>query len=498
MRGGLARNRKLQPIDRAALTLMLVLSVLIGLLVWGGDRTRPYVREFSWQDKQIGAADRFFAFTFSRPMNHTSVEANLQIEPPLPGLIGWAGRRMVYTLANPVPYETTYTVKLQKAWQSLGTGKSGNLMKPFVGTFRTRDRAFAYLGVEGEEKGRLILYNLTRSSKTLLTPKNWVVTDFKPYPSGDRILFAASDWSNYGPGLSEQQLYAVTTGLSPISANPPQPTPQAGKIDRILDDLDYQNLKFDLSPDGQVIVVQRMNRQNLDDIGLWMLRPNAPWQPLLGQPVGSFLITADSAAIAITQGEGVSLLPLLPQAKPLDFLPKFDKVLSFSNDGIRAAMLKFNSDSTQSLFLVTNQGFEKELLSTKDEFLNCQFAPSGQNLYCLMSQLVTGTEYAQQQSLVAIDLKTYKVEQLWAAPNQSEVQMSLSPDGLVLLLDRISRKEVKEVLPSKDDLTTDRGAVIASSRLVLLPLTNRKLQSITSSISLQELPLPGFRPRWLP
>ena len=201
------KSKLRQPIDRVALTLMLVLSLLIGLLLWGGDRTLPYVRDFSWQNKQVGAADTFFVLTFSRPMDHASVESNLQIEPPLPGLISWSGKRLVYTLSNPAPYETTYNVKLQKARQKLGTEEGRNLMKPFVSQFRSRDRAFVYIGLEGEDKGRLILYNLTHNQKTFLTPKNWVVTDFKPYPDGDRILFSASERKT-----QERIQYTLKTG----------------------------------------------------------------------------------------------------------------------------------------------------------------------------------------------------------------------------------------------------------------------------------------------
>jgi hypothetical protein len=472
---------------------MLVLSLLIGLVLWGGDHTRPYVREFSWQNKQVGAADTFFVLTFSRPMDHVSVEANLHIEPPLPGLLSWAGRRLVYTLTNPAPYGATYKVELDKARQSMG--KAGNPMQPFVGEFRTRDRAFAYLGVEGDEKGRLIFYNLTRQQKTLLTPKNWVVTDFKPYPGGDRILFAASDWSNYGPGLFEQQLYTVTTGLSPMSASQPNSTQKAGHIQPILDNLDYQNMKFDLSPDGQVIVAFRVNRRNIEDSGLWVQRRDSPWQLLLKQLGGDFLITPDSAAIANTQGEGVAILPLIPQAKPLDFLPKFDKILNFSSDGVRAAMVKLNSDYTQSLFLVTNQGLQKELLKSNGEWLNCQFDASAKNLYCMMTQLVQGKESSQQLSVMGIDLKTFKVEPLLVLSNQSEMEMSLSLDGLALLIDRVLKKET---LPSEKDLTTDVGSAIATSRLFLLPLTNRTSASTTSPVRSQEIPLRGFHPYWLP
>ncbi len=474
---------------------MLVLFVLIGLLLGGGDRTRPYVRNFSWQDKAVGAADTFFSLTFSRPMDHASVEANLHIEPPLPGKGSWSGKRMAYTLTSPAPYETAYKVELQKAKQRLGLGKPGTEMKPFIAQFRTRDRAFVYLGVEGQEKGRLILYNLTHKQKTLLTPKNLVVTDFKPYPAGDRILFSASDWSNYGPGLFEQQLYTVTTGQSPMSTNPSNATQKAGRIDRVLDNLDYQNLKFDLSPNGQVIVVQRVNRRNVDDAGLWILRPNAAWQPLLNQAGGDFLIAPDSETFANTQGEGVSILPLIPKAKPLDFLPKFGKVFSFSMDGVRAAMVKFNSDGTQSLFLVTNQGLQKELLRTSGDLRNCQFDPSAKNLYCLLTRFLPRTEDNEQPYLAAIDLNTFKVEPLLDLSHQSDIQMSLSPDGLALLLDQIV---TKEMLPSKEDLTTNRGSAIATSHLWLLPIGQRTAKSTIDAVAHQELPLRGFHPCWLP
>jgi hypothetical protein len=275
-----------------------------------------------------------------------------------------------------------------------------------------------------------------------------------------------------------------------MSASQPNPIQKAGKIDRILDNSDYQNLKFDLSPDGKAIVVQRVNRRNVDDSGLWVLRPNAPWQPLLKQAGGEFLIAPDSETLANTQGEGVSILPLTPQAKPLDFLPKFSKVLSFSRDGVRAAMVKFNSDSTQSLFLVTNQGLQKELLRTTGELLNCQFDPKGQTLYCLVTRLLQGKE-DERLTLETIDLKTSKVEPLLVLSGRSEIQMSLSPDGLALLFDRII---TKETLPSKDDLTTDVGAAIATSRLWLLPLEKRTADVMPH----QELPLQGFYPRWLP
>ena len=500
-------KKSLQPLDRTALALMLVLTLLIGILVWSGDRTLPLVRDFSWQAKQVGVEDAFFTLTFSRPMDEASVEASLQIVPHLPGKISWAGRRTTYTLTAPVAYGTSYKVRLEGAtdrFRSNGHSQKGKLIEPFTGEFSTRERAFAYVGVSAQEKGRLILYNLSQNKKTLLTPKSLVVGDFKPYPQGDRILFSAADWSNNAPGLFEQQLYSVTTGMPPQSNDRPWGTAKGnradvsqeppGTIERVLDNRDYQNLKFDLFPNGQAIVVQRVNRDNLGEFGLWVVRTDEVPKPLNNQPGGDFLITPDSETVAISHEEGVSILPLTPNAKPLDFLPEFAKVLSFAKDGSAAAMVKSNSDYTRSLFLVTTQGIEKELLHTNGIILDAKFAPLSTTIYCLYTQLKKEEQYEEKPYLVAIDLKTSQVKQLLVLPKKLDIQMSLSPDGLALMFDEVV---TTSTLPTAESLTTNEGKEIASSRLWLLPLTPNTAKS-TSQVQPKLLPLQGFHPRWLP
>src|SRR5919202_5343437 len=436
----LTSKKFLQPIDRVALGVMLVLSLLIGILLLSGDRTAPRVRDFSWQDKQVGAEDTAFILTFSRPMNHTTVEANLQINPPIPGKISWAGRRMAFTPLFTVPYGNEYKVQLKGALDHFSGGKAkGTVMKPFTASFRTRDRSFAYVGVNGEEQGRLILYNLTAQKKTILTPPDIVVMDFKPYPDGDRILFSASDRKSQEKGLLTQQLYTVTTGLSFQSSSKESASPEpAGRINLVLDSKDYQNLKFDLSADGKTIVVQRLNRRNPGDFGLWIIQPDAKPRRLGNQPGGDFTIHPDSTSLAVAQGQGVAMLSLKAGEKPLDFLPKFGVLLNFSKDGSAAAMVKFNTDYTRSLYLVTNQGTQKELLRTTGSIQSCEFAPKRDTLYCLLTQLIKGEQYKEEPFFAAIDLKPdpnskqSPVRPLVVLPNQREIQMSLSPDGLAL------------------------------------------------------------------
>jgi hypothetical protein len=500
----LTSKKLLQPIDRVALGVMLVLSLLIGILLLSGDRTAARVRDFSWQDKQVGAEDTAFILTFSRPMNHASVEANLQINPPIPGKFSWAGRRMAYTPLLSVPYGNEYKVQLKGALDQISGGKAkGTEMKPFTTSFRTRDRAFAYVGIDGEEQGRLILYNLTAQKKSILTPPDIVVMDFKSYPYGDRILFSASDRKSQEKGLLTQQLYSVTTGLSFQSPNKNSASSEpAGKINLVLDSKDYQNLKFDLSADGKTIVVQRLNRRNPAEFGLWIVQPDTKPRPLGNQPGGDFLITADSTSVAVAQGQGVAILPLTSAAKPLDFLPKFGMVLSFTRDNTEAAMVKFNSDPlnpTRSLFLITNQGVQKELVRTTGSIHSCEFAPKKDILYCLLTQLIKGEQYQEEPFLAAIDLKAAPdskqppLKPLVVLPNQRDIQMSLSSDGLALLFDQVVTRPPE----AADSLRTNDGQAIATGLLWMLPLVDATWEAPTAQVQPEQL-LPGVHPRWLP
>jgi hypothetical protein len=515
-----------QPLDRAALILMVLLSVLIGVLLLTGDRTAPRVREFTWQDKQVGAEDIAFILTFSQPMEHSSVENNLHISPALPGRISWAGRRMAYTLNEPAPYGTEFALELKEAVDALGGLTVNNQMEPFQGKFRTRDRAFAYLGSEGEQQGKLVLQNLTQQQELVLTPPNLTVLDFQPYPLGDRILFSATDNTEPQQGARAPKLYSVSTGIQPDSpdrvfpSDRPQASPAAvaaepGVITEILDNQGYQNLRFDLSADGRTIVVQRVSRTNPTDFGLWMIREGRSPQPMDMEPSGDFLITPDSEAIAVLQGEGTAILPLTEEGpssgtvEPIDFLPRFGRVLSFAKDGTAAAMVKFNVDFTESLFIVTSFGDERELLRTVEggSVLNAQFDARNEVLYCLVTKatkapapeaddertLFPGEIFIEQPYLVAIVLETGDQIDLLQLPIQPDLQMSVSPDNLGILFDQ------RRAIAPED---ADPEAAIPPSRsttstLWFLPLA-RDETGIPMAVAPEALPIQGGHPRWLP
>jgi dipeptidyl aminopeptidase/acylaminoacyl peptidase len=490
------KTLQLQPIDKLAITLIVSLTLVIGGLIWFGNscgnqcllQTGPRVKEFSWENREIGVEDQAFIITFDRSMDHASVEKNLVIDPALPGKFSWAGRRLAYTLTSPIPYGEKYHLQIEGAREQFRSGnRLGQTLAIFEREFKSRDRAFAYIGTNGEEQGRLIFYNLTEEKKTLLTPADLTVMAFEFYPDGKKILFSAVAKNQGVEGIRELQLYQVDSSQSPA------------KIELVLDNKDYQNNHFDLAKDGETIVVQRIERRNPINFDLWAVKSGEKPQQLNIQG-GEFLIAPDSKTLAVTQGEGIALLPLKTETKPLDFLPKFGRILNFSADGTAAAMVNFNTDNAKmryirSLFYVNNQGLQKRLLNLQGSIIDCQFNATGSDLYCLLTELVTNSqEYKEKPYFAKIDVKTGQVTPLLELADYRDIHISLSPDSLAIIFDQL--RTSYDTNPT-NPLTTDSGETIISGRLwMLIPPLQDGVKA--SKSDLIELPLAGIRPQWMP
>ncbi len=522
IRASRASSPHRQPLDRLAVTAMAILALVLGILVFSGDHATARVRNFSWQNRQVGVEDRAFLITFSRPMDPVSVEANLVLDPPLDGKVSWAGRRMAYTLTQPLPYGESFTLRLNQAKDRFANADNPGRFQPFEGQFQTRKRAFVYIGTEGDEANRLVMADLEQQERVILTPKNLSVLAFKPYPWGDRILFSATDATETA-ALLDQQLYTVTTGIVPrppqdLLAEPPplwkrlrpEPTEATpGELALVLDNRDYQNLKFDLSADGQTIVVQRVNRNDPSDFGPWVVRMGKEPYPLETDPGGDFLIAPDSQSLVLLQGEGTAILDLSPESargpqQPLDFLPNYGQVLDLAQDGSAAAMVNFNQNDpekrfTESLFLVTSQGQEEELLRVTGSIRDAQFDPSRRFLYVLASEQVDSgrlndlevEEYAEQPFLLIVDLEAKAMSKLATLPQQPTLSMSLAPDGRALLLDLVN-------LEAGSDLESEDTEADFTPGLWYLPLVVAADQGAPLLDTPEQFPFQGIQATWLP
>jgi hypothetical protein len=289
--------------------------------------------------------------------------------------------------------------------------------------------------------------------------------------------------------LRQLKLYSLELNPEQLSQSIPEPT-------LVLDNKDYQNNQFDIAADGKTIVVQRLNRQNPADFDLWMLKEDEQPTPLKVMG-GDFKIAPDSQSLAVARGEGIGILPLQADAKPLDFLPKFGQLLNFSPDGTAAALINYNTDSSQkryqrSLFYVNNRGVQKELLNTNGSIINCQFTGNNRQLYCLLTELLAGPNYQERPYFAKIDLQSQKVTPLVALPEYRDTKVSLSPDSLALLFDQVLVNRGNQINSS---LSTDSGESVVSGKLWLLipPPEGSQKQP-----DLKELPLPGIRPQWAP
>jgi hypothetical protein len=520
------RRHRRYPLDRWAFMVMGALTLAIGALLLSGDHATARVRDFSWQDRQVGAEDQAFLITFSRPMDPASVEANLTMIPEIPGKISWAGRRMAYTLKAPLPYGESFSVTLGQA-QDRFSAESGDAtqFEAFQGRFESRKRAFLYIGNEGEEKDRLVLADLDAQERTILTPPHLMVLNFKPYPLGDHVLFSASD-INDPQGLLNQDLYTVTTGIQPVppkdftsgSQSPwwsrlwPRKDLPPGELNLLLDHQDYQNLKFDLSPDGETIVVQRVSQQNPADFGPWVLSQGKAPFPLDTEPGGDFLIAPDSRSLVMLQGEGTAIIDLEDTQtsgprQPLDFLPDYGRVFDITSDGTAAAMVNFNQDDpekrfTESLFLVTNQGQEEELLRVTGAIIDAQFDPTNRLLYVLASDLIMdgsvkgdtdGEPYIEQPMLIAIDLESASISKLLLLPQQQRIHMSLSPDGMAMLVDLDSDSPGTAGLSSVDQ--TNEQPIW---QIPLFEEPEQRLERLPEVLSTEPFPFQGIQATWLP
>jgi dipeptidyl aminopeptidase/acylaminoacyl peptidase len=394
---------------------------------------------------------------------------------------------LTYTLTELPIYGKKYQVRLP-----ISQGED------FIGEFYSHDRAFAYIGVNQEERGRLIVCNIiqgannvTELKKTILTPADLVVTDFQIYPAGDKILFSAFDRSDLGRDTPKQQLYTITTGLNHYEMGQNLPS---GRIERFLDAKTYQNLRFDLSDNGKTLIVQRINHANPGDASLWVI--NEDGQRPLGIQGDNFLLSPDGQQVIVSQTGGVAVIPLTAGGVKPQFLPTYEKVLAFSRDGSQKLMVKLEADNQRSLFLLNDKGESKLLLRTPNPILDCQFEPRQEKtLYCLKRDLVMTTDgkVKEEPFLGIIELKTSKLMPIIALPNYRDVQISMSPDGVALLFDQL----VTTPFGVRNDLVTGEGSTIADGRLWLLPLPDQISPNSLPKILPQELNA-GFKPLWLP
>ena len=401
-----------QPLDRWVMGVSGVsLLVLILLLAWGYF-SPPGVQEFSWQQRKVGAWERQMSLTFNRVMDQTSVEQNLRVEPELPYRQIWVGRRLVLTFPQPVPYGRTYQLHLSGAQDQQGRQMPGE----FTGAFRTPDRQFLTIGVGGETAGQLLLVNLEVNREIPLTPPGRKITQIYPTRDQETVYYLGTKDTIQNQDLYQLSLSSQTSTL-------------------LLDHQHYQNLRLQVSPSGEVVIVERIDPQDPTGTQLWLRRGSSGSFQRLDldtQLAGDFLITPDDRGLLMSQGQGVSVLSLEKDEESESFLARFGQALDIKADGSEAAMVKFNPDYSRSLWIVSNTGDSQEILSTEGSYLGGEFAPADPVFYALVTER-DPEDFTESPQLLALNWETGERRTLIRAPFPTELDFSLSPDGRSLV-----------------------------------------------------------------
>jgi len=486
--------------DLIAIIIIFVLTVVISILLILGDTQLPQVIKFSWANQQIGFNDHSFTLKFNRLMNQESVNNNIDIEPKLDGKISWSGKELTYTLTDSLTYGKKYILRLNSA-QELDRSNYAKKIKPFEAEFQSRDLIFGYIGLQDinpntgvkeldqskQQKGKLILYNQTLNESKILTPPDLWVVNFAIKPQGDRAIISAF---NPNEGFNQQKLFTVTTGLKFNNSNQVN---IGGKIRLLLDSKNYENIRFKLSKNGETLIVERKNRQDQNDHSLWIIAEDQKPQPLgiLGQ---NFDISPDGNTLIITLAEGISFYPLNDKGQQ-GFITGGTQFFGFSSDNSQKLIEKININGTYSLFLVNQDGKERELGFSFSPFINCQFQPTKENIiYCAKSDPVEENGvYVDNKVLARIDLNQGELVPLIALPNDPNLTISFASDGSALIFD-----QVQNALDNFNiNGINEKGQGITNGKLWILSLPEDKAQPNPKNSKLVGSFI-GYHPKWLP
>jgi dipeptidyl aminopeptidase/acylaminoacyl peptidase len=363
------------------------------------------------------------------------------------------------------------------------------------------EKMFGYIATDGENRGRLMVQKVGEAKSNTVSPAGFLVKDFRFLPNSQAVLFAAVPVTKDIAQISSPQIYQtnITNGSPKL----------------VLDNKEYQNIKFEITPDGKIMVVHRVSSKNPGEFGIFAIDIETSKTLQRVSQGGSFAITPDSTAIAVSEGDGVTIKPFKDGSKFANFSNKFGRILSFASNGSAALLEKYNDNYTRDLFIVSDKGVEKKLLTVSGEIQAAQFTADGQGVYGIVAELASipkphnhdhdnhqdGDEeeeaadtvgYNSQPYLVAIEVATAKSTKLYKLHQQQGISMTLAPDGRSLIYDQVT---TEKGTGTTQRLTAPDGQSITQSKLWMMPLPET-INKVTTNNTPQDLKLAGYNPRW--
>jgi Tol biopolymer transport system component len=126
---------------------------------------------------------------FSQPMDRTSVEAHLHLEPEVPGRLIWDGQEAIWRPQSALAPSTAYTITLEAGAASQRGQPLGH---SYVWSFHTREPQVLYLGKPTPEAEwrQLFVARLDGEPPRQLTDHRQGVWDYTVHPLGDALVYS--------------------------------------------------------------------------------------------------------------------------------------------------------------------------------------------------------------------------------------------------------------------------------------------------------------------
>ncbi len=470
-------------------TVLCVLAAACAVLIVIGLESPPRVLGYQLRLPSSTSSSEII-LTFNRGMDRHSVENNFHISPDVSGKYSWSGTSFVFTPDDTLPYGQQFTMSVFKD----ALDEDGRpLAADAVFSFSTPQLQFAYIGVDADEAGRLVLSNFDGMQRDILTPQDLHVDKFAITNDRQKIYFLGYTQVYQTNHRDELYLYNLQTKA----------------LQQITNDQNYLNKDFSLDPTGNLLLLSRVQVSPagvyLTQLESWIAQTsdNIFHKFLNGASVGTAIFSPDGSYILYKTRDGnYQIVPSdASDDKQAVFVGSYDEAYGFHPLKPLLAFTKYDTTDLFSmnnfLYLFTGTGSVQKIdFGTGGLARDTVFLPNGKGFVVIFSKKDEALDDKNSFYPLRIfhlyydDLQTQKIQQLTSDPDFSEEDQVVSPDSRYLLFQQYETFGPDVVIdPAYRAVTDSLGSVQSGGQIVMMDLQTHQTT---------KLPMKGSHLAFLP
>jgi Tol biopolymer transport system component len=200
-------DRQVERFDLVIAVVCLALAVMIGFVIARGDQLGIIIQ--SYGPVEMGSSRAQIRITFDEPVEQASIEANVIVDPPVPGAFSVTQNLVVFSPSQPLRQGQDYTVVVRAGIQAT-TGRT--LKQNVQWRFRVSPPRIVYLGPVDSIVQNLYLIDpsMAGGEALKLTDSKEGVISFDVAPDGSAIVY--EQWQPQG--TSNLYLFDIATRTS--------------------------------------------------------------------------------------------------------------------------------------------------------------------------------------------------------------------------------------------------------------------------------------------